>query len=317
MTHERYSRNRVELGADCRGVTMMQFALVLPLLMGAVAIIIDIGRYYAAQNVLDYGAREGVEVASMVRNLDVNLDGHPTDSVSYIRYVEARRRVAEAATKTPLATLVANFDEDSDIRLIRHDYTDPVAVAGDETQPSYSYGAALVRPYERVKRVRPSGDVSWIEHPQKPYLEGRRRNIVVAMETAPIVVEVSAELNLLLPFMKPLVITGRAAGYRRWIPNGPFDQETEERIGTWDDYLASLTTTTTQAPGTTTATSSTTTTTICRADWAYCNTSDKLDLFPPNISSLCPNPTRNDGSGFCACVPCSEALESSYGLPSN
>lgn len=295
------------------GVSMLQFVLVLPIIVAAVALIIDIGRYYAVKNLLDYGARQGVEIARSVPNLDIDIQGLDPADISYIRYKEARKRVAFGAMKTPLQTLLKNYNQDGDMKLVKYKYEDNVAVPSGDPFPTQEYGAGLILPYESLERIRDS-ETSVIEHPSRAPVAGATINKQAALKAAPIMVEVSAEINLLLPFLKPLVVSGRAFGFREFVPQGPFDQQTEEALGIWTDYLDSRTTTSTGVTSTVTSTSSTTSSTICRANWTKCNDQSK-HFFDASITSLCPNPKLNSGSGDCECERCDEVLKELNDIP--
>lgn len=63
---------------DQRGATVLEFALVLPILLGAVGLVLFGGWLGVAKAVMDHGAREGARYASIPSTAD--LRGYPNDA---------------------------------------------------------------------------------------------------------------------------------------------------------------------------------------------------------------------------------------------
>ena len=211
--------------ADGHGATLVQFALVLPLLLIFVLAIMDVVRIFTAQALLNKGAADGVHAAVMMSNLDLDYRGlNPTTSVDYSRFQEARRRVLSAAMSIPVSTLLSDPDTPSSMQLQKFSMTD-VGLTQD-VDPVVS-GAGLIRPGERIKDV---DDDTWIDHgTYPPRTDGSAPNQSpeMLMQNFPVEVRLEAKIKIfstpLLPFLpQTLTIHSRAIGYRElYVPKGP------------------------------------------------------------------------------------------------
>ena len=58
---------------NSKGVSMLEFALVMPFFILLVFGLIDISRYFAYQAILNKGAENGINLATKIPNLDLSL----------------------------------------------------------------------------------------------------------------------------------------------------------------------------------------------------------------------------------------------------
>jgi hypothetical protein len=72
-----------ESGKGCRGATMVEFAMVLPVFVLLLFGIIEFGRYFFVQHTLQFATREGTRLALVGRTL-VDADGNPLSRAASI-----------------------------------------------------------------------------------------------------------------------------------------------------------------------------------------------------------------------------------------
>lgn len=240
-----------------RGVAMMQFVIVFPLLIMFIFGIVDFARFFTLQSVLNKGAEDGARAAATMSNLDIDLRNLSTVDDDYVQYNEARRRVLEAAQVYPLQTLVSDIDTPSPSKLIPFYMTDSMLNLGTgQSAPIIRSGAALIRPGERVEFGENTPYI-WVEN--QLYSPGPGgalppQNMATLMKEFPVEVHVRATLDLIIPFGQVTVLGSSIAWHGR-VPRGPFG-----------NIMGSSTTTSTSTTSTTqtsTTTTSTTTTTMC------------------------------------------------------
>lgn len=80
----RLSHHICRLGADCRGVTGVQYAMVLPALVGVIMGTIDMGRMMMAQNTLVHAANEATRFA-MVRSATSDHVASEDDIIALVK----------------------------------------------------------------------------------------------------------------------------------------------------------------------------------------------------------------------------------------
>lgn len=206
---------------DSAGASLLQFALVFPILMLFAVGFIDLARVLAIRGVLTKGAQDGLAVAMTVPNLDVDIKDLPTSDVEYSRYLEARRRVIAAATGLPLGTLLTNSGTPSSARLLSFTYADPNSAG----PPSMTvFDGAMLRPGERVQ-ITGSTPPRYVGHGTvipDPSGNPPPQPQAMLMAREPILVELHAEVDFFLPFFDNIVVSGSASGFREKIPRGPF-----------------------------------------------------------------------------------------------
>lgn len=277
-----------------QGVTMVEFALVLPLLMIFTIGLIDLSRVYALKAILNKGAEEGLNIALKIPNLDEDIQNLDPGSVEYQRYLQARNVVIARATSLPLGTLFTDSNTPSMAQLTDFVYRDPNPTGPDIIRSSR---AAIIRPGERIEiGVFNSG--KWSYHktlpgtgtppPQSPDL---------LLKSHPMIVELRATIRPMTPFIGELNVRSRAMGYREEIPKGPLNVE----FGLLDP------TTTTSS---TSSTTSTTTTTLpapagnitCDPNWSGCAALTG-NFECPDLNAPPPPPP-----GFCPCRRCQNAV---------
>ena len=235
-----------------RGVALMQFAIVFPLLILFIFGVVDFARFFTLQSILNKGAEDGARAAATMPNLDIDLRGLTTADDDYKQFAEARRRVLTAAESYPESTLVTDIDTPSPSKLIPFYMTDSaLSLAAGEQPPIVRAGAALIRPGERVE-FGETQPYTWIEHQLFPPGSGGvlpPQNMAALMKEFPVEVHVRATLNMILP-LGTITVTGSSVGWHGRVPRGPFG-----------NIMGSSTTTTTTSTSSSTATTTTTTST--------------------------------------------------------
>lgn len=79
---------------NARGVAVMEFALVLPLLFILIFSVIDFGLYFFIEHTIQFATREGVRLALVGRTLN-DAQGNPmTREASIIKTIQDKARVA-------------------------------------------------------------------------------------------------------------------------------------------------------------------------------------------------------------------------------
>ena len=214
----RYNRNE-------RGVSMIQFALIFPLLMLIIMGFLDLARYFATLAVLNAGAERGLNQALKISNLDVDYRGKSPTDVEYLRFREARERVVNAAIVMPRATIVGDTASADQIRLRPMTVTDAgfTLAPGDVDPAPYTAGAMVLRPGECANvlgyGLRCNRDTLHLgpTDPPPPTSPGE------LMKTHPVQVVLRAEMKSYLPFFDKYTVFGQAIGYREVdVPRGPF-----------------------------------------------------------------------------------------------
>jgi hypothetical protein len=262
-----------------RGVTMVEFALVLPLLMLLLIGIIDVSRYFAYQAILNKGAENGLNLALKVPNLDVDLALYQPTDLDYQRYQQARGLVIQSAVDVPMRTFFSDSSTDSIAKLVNYSYIDPGASTSE-------LDAGLIFPGQALA----TSDGATVAHktfPNPPTAQTKED----LLKQHPIMVELRAEVRPLTPFMQPITLRARAMGYREEIPRGPLTGE----FGLVDPVAG--------PPGSSSSSSSSSTNNLpvpsneetCDQNWLVCSNTGEC----PNVNFTPPFPPAQ-----CPCDPC-------------
>ena len=244
------------LGSDEAGVTMLQFAIVFPVLMLLLIGVIDLARIYSVKALLQTGAEEGLSTALAIPNLDIDarsLDpANSAEFYDYYRYQWAKQHVMDAAERVPLSTLVGQTGSGNWAEVVPFQHKDSTLVSN----------AALLRPYEcaRAELGDPDGcadgESGCFRHPSLNSSTGCNSylgNDPKTLKEEPIIVAMRAKVKTILPVFNNLEVQGLAQGFRPAIPLADVDLS--------DLGIATIVTTTTTITITTTTSSTTTTTT--------------------------------------------------------
>ena len=276
---------------------MIQFALILPFVLLLVVALIDLSRIGAITAILNKGADDGLNLASKIANLDIDIRNlEPTDP-AYLDYWEARARVLTEATRFPLATLLSDHNQQSAAQLLPFTTTD-VVVAGGST-PEIERGVAMLRPGERAS-LDDNGTVSNFDHPTVPP-DGAGMPPATApkilMLAEPIVVELRARVKLWTPFFDSWVVSGTAIGFREQVPLSPFGVKEEPLPAGVSGPIPSPTPS--PEPSQVPPPSPTPEPTFaCVIDFSACVVG--AGTSPCNAAGCCPNPAGT-GPGACPC----------------
>jgi hypothetical protein len=272
---------------DSRGVSLIQFVFVFPVLFVVVVGIIDFSRFLAVQAVLQKGAESGANYATKIPNLDINIDGLQATDDDYKIYDLVRKRVLKEAVRTPLSTLVGDIGAgNTSAKLVPFQYDDAQIVSGTPAPTPFDWGAAVLRPGDRVK----DANGNWVAHNTVPPDAGGHppRTPEESMKTEPIVVIMQADVKMFLPFLGTIRATGQATAYRETIPRGPVGLQPGEVL------VTTTSTTTSSSVFTMPSTVTTTTGVDCSlADWSNCINLARIWGWPPQ---------RPDPSNCSACI---------------
>lgn len=284
-------------GAE-RGATMLEFALAFPLLLLIILTMMDIARVQAVKGALNLGAHEGLHVARTVPNLDIDAHGLLPSSYDYLRYFDAKRKVADAATDIPLKTMLSLPGSGAWAELLsfRH--------FGDTANEN----AAVLRPYEcaRAAASDPLGclasDSQCLRHEalrddldcQPTYIP----ESFDAYRSEPIVIKLRARVQPILPFVGDYFVEGSAYGFREEIPKAAVDLSAYGVV-----TPTAVTTTSTTTTTVVTTTSTTMETPLCVADWGECARQSNPALNPLNVGGVawCPDTSLTPIFGICQC----------------
>jgi Flp pilus assembly protein TadG len=97
-----------------RGVTIMEFALVLPMLLILIVSIMDFGVYFFVQHTLQFATREGVRLALVGRTLTDQSGNQLNREASIIKMIDDCASIAVNPTQLQISIYPVNPD-----------YTDP------------------------------------------------------------------------------------------------------------------------------------------------------------------------------------------------
>ena len=207
------------------GATMIEFALVFPVLVILLLFFCDVARVIAVNALLTYAAEETMQQTLTMPNFDVDNRTADPNSPEYQRYLLARRRILQGATRFLLQTsLVTDGNTPSSAQLMQFTYGEPANRGG--AQPPVSADVAVLRPGERV-RVGDAASAEFLEHNAYPYpgdgiVEPSMERLLGKL---PIVVEFRARVQTFTPMLGDIVVRGVAQGYRDLIPRGPMPDE--------------------------------------------------------------------------------------------
>ncbi|MBX7137790.1 MAG: pilus assembly protein [Oligoflexia bacterium] len=215
------------------GVSTVETAFVLPLLLALVFVIIDLSRYFGVQGVSSQGAQRGIDLAIKT----VNLEGSSTDP----DFVRARTRVIEEAAKLPAASLVRNWTAlGSGARFVGFSgysvkHSETSAVVQEDV------AAILLRPGDECvsdkagtlhchPTVCPPANAACLAlHPGARAMTASD-TIENLLQSDPLVIEMPVVYRSLLPLpgLGQFNLTGLAAGYREILTSGAYARPGED-----------------------------------------------------------------------------------------
>jgi hypothetical protein len=242
-----------------RGICIVEFAIVFPVLFLVLMLIIDAGRVITTNAILTRGASDGLNNALKAPDLDLDIRNRKPSDDRYLLFWEARSRVITQATRFPLSSWVTDPDTPSSIQLLPFRETDYEIDASDGT-PILVRGAAVLRPGDHVEYQDRAGSWVPVDHetlpnPSRTVLPQSPSQL---MRAHPVVVELRAKVKLLFPGAGETEVSSTAVGFREAIPQagsiGPFVEAPPPGV--------SSTTSTTTSTTTTSTTTTTTTTTM-------------------------------------------------------
>lgn len=261
MSHTNLHRNEV-------GAVILEFALISGIFIFTILSILDLSRYFAVQAILTKGAQNGLSIAKTDPDFGIDIQRLNTEcTVNGVvdttcrnnrrdAFRAARDRVIASATQLPLSTLASPAGSNRSVTLRAVNNLDNVQL--NTLGSDLGNNALVLRPGEVADLV--AGEVSYAEvkfHPQicppgnrsagssylslcknaadptiASSLRVRNPNETMQMlfENYPIVVELTAEIEMFMPLFPKMTVTGTAIGYREIV--------NRSKVGVIPDQLA-------------------------------------------------------------------------------
>ena len=205
---------------QARGATAVEAALTLPIFLGFVLILLDLGGYFFSYCVLSYAAHSAVQEAS---KLELEEKTDPTSCAKSAEFTQKcknfRKRVLEVlSTADDIADLVSSTGGNG--RVIRRQFQHFSAVGQVLTIPgeqasSVIAGAALLRPGEQAT----ASDGTILTHVTRPFVAWPEADSVdnwsTRMAQDPLQVSIQATYQPLTPLFERVPINITALAFRK------------------------------------------------------------------------------------------------------
>lgn len=180
---------------DNRGATMLEFAIVCPLVFFLVCMFIDLAHYFTAVALLQKGAADGAKLAITLSELGEDLSEFPSSDPRYVSFNTGRNDVIDQATSLALDILVGLPNSGARLELVPATVTDAVA-SGSGAHSGLL--AMVVRPGETWTINSPEGD-STFTHPIASIPAGVSMREV--LKTQPVIVQINAVKRFFIPLI--------------------------------------------------------------------------------------------------------------------
>lgn len=215
------------------GVTMVHFAIVVPLLFLFALVIIDFSYTLTVESLLDEAVHRTVTQAVTVSNLDIDPTNKDLTDPEFRRFVQGRIQAIDLGTRfldsTRMVYTKNNPPASTDAtRLLEISYSETRTTG---TPPDIKEGIMILLPGE-CARVTETGETVCNREtlgssntdpaPQQPP--------AFLMETHPIKAFAIVNVDTYTPFLDGRKIRVQAYAYREPIPQGPFAHDTEVTI---------------------------------------------------------------------------------------
>lgn len=203
-----------------RGVSMIQAALLLPLLLMLLIAVVDLGRLGVARIVLELAAREGVATAALLPvDGDVSTRGCATASGGCAVFVTALTRINETAM-TRASLIAGEPGSGASIELIPAHHYAPETYTGFDWQqagiPPVHLNLGFLRPGEVVTFA----DGEQLNHSERPHGPSAGTGWPAPGEEmrawlliSPLEVTMRARVRFFTPLLPTLTISTRAAAF--------------------------------------------------------------------------------------------------------
>lgn len=217
-----------------KGVTAIEMAFVIPILMMLVFGAIDLARYYMAISILNEAASRALSVARTTANIDSDFRGKSSTSREYYRYVFARNRAIIAASNVALSNIIERPEyTNSMLRLTYLKQVDlGLKLGANESAPTTNQVAAILRPGDCVQY---EDGTNYCNDRTLGTTTVPDRSPEFLMSSHPIEVVMRAEVKPFLPFFKGMYPSGlnptvRTYAFREYIPSAGFAGEPAETV---------------------------------------------------------------------------------------
>ncbi|RME58490.1 MAG: hypothetical protein D6780_06635, partial [Candidatus Dadabacteria bacterium] len=209
-----------------KGASLVEFAIVFPIIIIFILGLIDIARYWSARSILQAGVNEGANLAAELSGVEIDIrqlccddSGNSSctnpqeDRETLERFLTVRRQIIRAALRLPLGTFFGRKGlNERGVNLLR------VLVQDDTnngcSDPIGSYYAGFLRPGESVIITTPSG-AKTISHPRALQAD---EPLSPTLLKQPVIVVAAAEFDWFLPFIpnSVMIVKGSAIRERVW-----------------------------------------------------------------------------------------------------
>ncbi len=194
-----------------KGATIVEFAIVIPILLLVILALFDFVRYLTIQGILNSAANRAVSLASVVEDLDTDCIRLPAPqrATCGARREVAIRKVLTAARDLPLATMLGTDIQNDAAYLISPTVdgsTDPVQ------QPAIEF--VLSRAEDLRAYISDGTDDA--TSTQLTFNSETPTNQALSdlLENIPLEVRIRARMNTFLPMFGEFEVQGHAAGFR-------------------------------------------------------------------------------------------------------
>ena len=211
---------------NSRAATMVEFAMIAPVLFIFILGFIDICRYWSTRVIMQYAANSAARLASELRNIDYNnlLEAPAED---HDEFLTGRTQVLTEGVSLPLAMWVAGHDTpEAGVHTVAFTPQDGAGCKNVLNQSEAQTDVVLLRPCECYVRVD-SQDARVLRHPSKPSCDASDTNMSSLLVSHPLIVYSELKFRWLFPFVRESTISTSAIAYRERLWNAPL-QETYE-----------------------------------------------------------------------------------------
>lgn len=211
-------------GIDQAGATMMQFALVLPVLILFILSIIDFSQYQFTKRVLELGVIAGANVTQTIPNMDNELAELTTTDANYFWYRIAKDRTLSIAKQHALVGFLHDSNATTGVHLLNYTMTEADVQVGGGSVPQYARSALILRPGESATYVDCNGNTKTVEHPTlkaSDVTPTTRPTQPMMIKIHPYVVEMRACVPTLIPMVGTLEVVSRKEIFREAVAPVP------------------------------------------------------------------------------------------------
>ncbi len=216
-----------------QGAAFVEFIIALPVFCLMFLAIIDLTRYFTTVIILDHAAQQGLIRAQALSSFSAETDEHGYPKPP--QFAESRKTIAEEMLRIPRFALTWIADLDPNIQFQQFSH-----VTGSRRETMEAPIEALILLPGESALIHTSIDparqtAQWIDHPDSCSQASRtctrpRPETIINTDFSqaplerrfPVIVEVRTLYRASVIWFKPVIVAGRAAGYRERFPSFPY-----------------------------------------------------------------------------------------------